>query len=43
MDLSKLTQLELLDLRKKINDEINGYENRNKTKVFTVFIEFTGT
>ena len=43
IDLSKLTEMELLDLRKQVNDELIDYENRNKTKVYTVFIELIGT
>lgn len=42
-DLSKMTQLELLDLRFKIQQELDNYANREKTKVFAIFIEFTGT
>lgn len=43
MDLSKYTQMDLLDLRREINEELESYENRSKTKVFTVFIAFIGT
>jgi hypothetical protein len=42
-DLKNMTKLELLDLRKEVNEAISGYDNREKTKVFTVFIQFTGT
>jgi hypothetical protein len=43
MDLKGLTEMQLLDLRKKINDELESYKDRGKTKVFTVFIAFEGT
>jgi hypothetical protein len=43
MDLKNMTQMDLLDLRMKVNQEIEGYENRSKTKVYTVFISFDGT
>jgi hypothetical protein len=42
MDLKKLTNIELLDLRMKVNEAIELYKDRDKTKVFTVFIEFIG-
>jgi hypothetical protein len=42
MELSKLTQLELLDLRMKVNQEIESYSNRDKIKVFRVFLQFDG-
>jgi len=35
--------MDLLDLRREINEELKNYENRSKTKVFTVFIAFIGT
>jgi len=43
MDLSKYTQMDLLALRRSINEELENYENRSKTKVFSVFIAFIGT
>lgn len=35
--------MDLLDLRMKVNQELDNYENRNKTKVYTVFIAFIDT
>lgn len=43
MDLSIYTKQELLDLRMKINSELEAYNDREKTKVYTVFIKFIGT
>lgn len=43
MDLKNLTEMDLLNLRKEINDELATYKDRGKTKVFTVFIAFEGT
>lgn len=39
MDLKSLTQLELLELNRKITEELLTYQNRDKIKVFklTVF------
>lgn len=37
MDLSKLTHLELLELRTQINNEITDLENRGKCAVFAIF------
>jgi hypothetical protein len=42
-DLSKMTQMELLDLRMKVNQELDNYSNREKTKVCSIFVEFLGT
>ncbi len=42
-DLSKMTQLELLDLRMKVNQELENYSNREKTKVCKIFVEYLGT
>jgi hypothetical protein len=36
MDLSKLTWLELIELRSKINEEIKTVENRAKIQAFSV-------
>ena len=38
MDLQKMTKLDLLELRMKVNQEIEVYENRNKTKVYMLYI-----
>lgn len=36
MDLSKLTWLELIELRSQINEELKTIENRKKIKAFSV-------
>lgn len=36
MDLSKLTWLELIELRSQINEELKTVENRKKIKAFSV-------
>ena len=36
IDLKSLTQLELFDLRQKVNDELVDYGNREKKKAFCV-------
>lgn len=43
IDLSKLTQLELIDLSIRINEELKEYENRDQIKVYNVFIEGVDT
>ena len=41
MKLSGLTYLDLLDLRKQVNDELENIANREKVKVFKIFSSFT--
>ena len=41
--LHTLTELELLDLRFRVNEELKNVENRSKIKIFKVFKEFDGT
>ena len=43
MDLSKFTELELLDLRFQVSQELENYTCRDKKEVFKIFIEFDGT
>ncbi len=38
MDLENKTQVELLELRGQINEALNEYGNRSKTKVFSTFV-----
>lgn len=40
IDLTELTQLELMDLSNSIKDEYKLRENREKVMVYTVFIPF---
>lgn len=42
MDFNKMTEMDLLELRKQVNDQLESYKDRDKTKVFTVFIAFIG-
>lgn len=42
MELSDKTYLELLDLRRELNEAIETYANRSKTKVYSNFIPFDG-
>jgi len=42
MDLSKFTEMDLLNLRHEVNEELKNYENREKKEVFVITVEGTG-
>lgn len=43
INLKDLTQLELFDLRQKVNDELTDYSNREKKKAFAIKQTFQDT
>ncbi len=43
INLENLTEFQLLELRAKINGELELYQNRSKVQVFTVFQDFGET
>ena len=43
IDLKKLTKLELIDLSRNINAELEAYENRDKILIYSIFREHIRT
>lgn len=41
-DLQKMTYTDMLQLKMELNEQISKYDDREKTKVFTVFLAFDG-